>query len=379
MSTVRSVVLAGGGTGGHIYPLLAFADCLRRHDPELRITCIGSPKGLESELIPPRGYELRHVPAYQLPRSVNMNLVKTPPRMWRAAQATRAVLDDVAADVVVGFGGYVAVPAYLAAWRRRTPIVIHEVNVPPGIANRLGMRFTRHVAVGFPHQPKQAPSLRDAEVVGVPLRQAIAGLDRASRRTEARKHFELDPDRPTLLVTGASQGARTINLATALAAKTLTDAGIQVLHLMGARNEPVEIPHGLAAPYRTLTYLDEMELAYAAADLALCRSGAMTCAELAAVGLPGVYVPYPHSNREQYRNALPVVEAGGGILVDDSELTPEWIERTVVPLALDQQRLTAMGAAAAGYGRRDGDEALRRFMLDAVTGPQPGPVAGGGQ
>lgn len=367
MSTVRSVVLAGGGTGGHIYPLLAFADCLRRHDPELRITCLGSPRGLESELIPPHGYELRHVPAYQLPRSVNLNLVKTPPRMWRAQRAARAVLDDVAADVVVGFGGYVAVPGYLAAWRRRTPIVIHETNVPPGIANRLGMRFTRHVAVGFPHQPAQATALRDATVVGVPLRRAIAGLERAARRDEARKRFDLDPERPTLLVFGASQGARTINQATADAARALTGAGIQLLHLMGARNDPVEIPDGLAAPYRTLTYLDEMELAYAAADLALCRSGAMTCAELAAVGLPAVYVPYPHSNREQYRNALPVVDAGGGLLVDDAELTGEWIERTVVPLALDRQKLTEMGEAAARYGRRDGDEALRDFMLQAVT------------
>ncbi len=367
MSTVRSVVLAGGGTGGHIYPLLAFADCLRRHDPSLRITCLGSPRGLESELIPPHGYELRHVPAYQLPRSFNMNLVKTPPRMYRAMRATRAVLDDVAADVVVGFGGYVSVPAYLAAWRRRTPIVIHEVNVPPGIANRLGMRFTRHVAVGFPHQPAQAAALRDATVVGVPLRRSIAGLDRTARRAEARKHFELDADRPTLLVFGASQGARTINLGAAAAAKSLSGAGLQVRHLMGARNEPVEIPSGLAAPYRTLTYLEEMELAYAAADLALCRAGAMTCAELAAVGLPAVYVPYPHSNREQYRNALPVVEAGGGVLVDDAELTGGWIERTVVPLANDQQRLTAMAAAAAAYGRRDGDEALRDFVLTAVT------------
>lgn len=367
MTGVRSVVLAGGGTGGHVYPLLAFADCLRRHDPEIRITCLGTPKGLENELIPPAGYDLRHVPAYQLPRSVNLDLVKTPPRMWRAMRATRAILDEVAADVVVGFGGYVAVPAYLAAWRRRTPIVIHEVNVPPGVANRLGMRFTDHVAVGFGHQPKQAPALANARVVGVPLRRSIAGLDRAARRTEARKHFDLDPERPTLLVFGASQGARTINLAASGAAQALTDAGIQVLHLMGARNEPVEIPTGLAAPYRALTYLEEMELGYAAADLALCRSGAMTCAELAAVGLPAVYVPYPHSNREQYRNALPVVEAGGGLLVDDAELTADWIERTVIPLARDRARLDEMAAAVTAYGHRDGDEALRAFMLEAVA------------
>ena len=362
-----SVVLAGGGTGGHIYPLLAFADCLRRHQPDIRITCVGSPKGLEGELIPAQGYELRTVPAYQLPRSIGLDLARTPTRMLRSMKAGRAVLDDVDADVVVGFGGYVAVPAYLAAWRRHTPIVIHEVNVPPGVANRLGMRFTDNVAVGFPHQPKVSPLLREARVVGVPLRQAISGLDRSARRAEARAHFGLHPDAPTLFVFGASQGARSINLAMAGAAKALTAAGIQVLHVMGARNEPVPIPAGLRAPYVTVSYLSTMELGYAAADLVLSRGGAMTLAEVTAVGLPAVYVPLPYGNGEQRRNALPIVEAGGGLLVDDADLTPEWISQAVVELFRDRARLAQMGAAAARFGRPDGDEALRRFMLEALA------------
>lgn len=368
MGPLRSIVLAGGGTGGHIYPLLAFADCLRRHDPSVRITCLGTPKGLENELIPPRGYDLRQIPAHQLPRSVNMDLMRTPDRMWRAARAAGKVIDEVQADVVLGFGGYVSVPAYLAAWRRELPIVIHEVNVPPGIANRLGMKFTRHVAVGFPHQPVQSEALRSARVVGVPLRRSIAQLDRAALRAQARAHFGLHPDLPTLFVSGGSQGARSINLAVAGAAKELARAGVQVLHVIGARNEPVSVPTDLPAPYVTVPYLSEMELGYAAADLMLCRGGAMTCAEVAAIGLPAVYVPYPHSNQEQKRNALPIVEAGGGLLVDDAEISPGWIEQQVIPLARDPQRLAAMGAAAAGYGRRDGDEALLDFVYEAVAG-----------
>lgn len=368
MAELRSVVLAGGGTGGHIYPLLAFADCLRRHQPGLRITCIGSTKGLEGDLIPAAGYELRHVPAHQLPRSVNLDLAKTPARMLRSMKAGRAVLDDVDADVVVGFGGYVAVPAYLAAWRRHTPIVIHELNVPPGVANRLGMRFTTHIAVGFPYQPEISPTLRDARVVGVPLRPGITSLDRNRDRLGAREHFGLDPHRPTVFVFGASQGARSINIAMAGAAKAVTAAGIQVLHVIGARNEPVDIPADLGAPYVTVPYIADMELGYAAADLVLCRGGAMTLAEVTTVGLPAVYVPLPYGNGEQRRNALPVVQAGGGLLVDDAELTPEWIERTVIPLGLDPVRLQEMGAVAATFGRRDGDEALRAFVLDVVGG-----------
>ncbi len=367
MGLLRSVVLAGGGTGGHIYPLLAFADCLRRHDPDVRITCLGTPKGLENELIPPQGYDLRQIHAYQLPRSVNLNLMRTPDRMWRAAREAGKIIDEVAADVVVGFGGYVSVPAYLAAWRREMPIVIHEVNVPPGVANRMGMKFTRHVAVGFPHQPQQAESLRDARVVGVPLRRSITTLDRAARRADALASFGLRPDLPTLFVSGGSQGARSINLAVAGAAKELARAGVQVLHVTGARNEPVSVPTDLPVPYVTLPYLSEMERGYAAADLMLCRGGAMTVAEVAAIGLPAVYVPYPHSNQEQKRNALPVVEAGGGLLVDDAELSPGWIEHTLIPLARDPHRLAAMGAAAAAYGRRDGDEALLDFVYEAVA------------
>lgn len=363
---MKSVVLAGGGTGGHIYPLLAFADCLRRHDPGIRITCLGTPRGLETDLIPAAGYDLRHIPAYQLPRSVNMNLLRTPDRMWRSSRAVRAILDEVQAEVVVGFGGYVSVPAYLAAWRRRTPIVIHEVNVPPGVANKLGMRFTKQVAVGFPHQPQQSPALRRATVVGIPLRWAISHLNRDAMRERARAHFGLDPQRPTLFVFGASQGARSLNVAMAGAAKALTEAGVQVLHVIGARNEDVEIPQGLSAPYVRVKFINEMELGYAAADLVLCRGGAMTCAETAAVGLPAVFVPLPYGNGEQRRNALPVVEAGGGLLVEDAELNPQWIEQNLLPLVTDRQRLSAMSSAASAYGRRDGDEELRRFVLEAL-------------
>ncbi|GAA0803608.1 undecaprenyldiphospho-muramoylpentapeptide beta-N-acetylglucosaminyltransferase [Spirilliplanes yamanashiensis] len=367
MGQLRSVVLAGGGTGGHIYPLLAFADCLRRHDPRVRITTLGSPSGMENDLIPPAGYDLRVIPAYQLPRSVNLNLIRTPDRMWKAAHAAGKVIDEVQADAVVGFGGYVSVPAYLAAWRRELPIVIHEVNVPPGVANRMGMKFTKNVAVGFGHQVQQAESLRDARVVGVPLRTGITQLDRAALRPQALAHFGLRPDLPVLFVSGGSSGARTINVAVAGAAKKLAHAGVQVLHVQGGRNEPFDVPSDLPVPYVVVPYLSDMQLGYAVADLMLCRGGAITVAETTALGVPAIYVPYPHSNQEQKRNALPVVETGGGVLVDNADVTPDWVERTVIPLARDPHRLAQMGQAAATYGRRDGDVALMNFVYEAVA------------
>jgi UDP-N-acetylglucosamine--N-acetylmuramyl-(pentapeptide) pyrophosphoryl-undecaprenol N-acetylglucosamine transferase len=201
----------------------------------------------------------------------------------------------------------------------------------------------------------------------VPLRTGISHLDRPALRPEALYRFGLRPDLPVLFVSGGSSGARTINLAVAAAAKRLAHSGIQVLHVQGGRNDPFEVPADLPVPYRILPYLSEMQLGYAAADLMLCRGGAITVAETTALGVPAIYVPYPHSNQEQKRNALPVVEAGGGILVDDAEVTPQWVEQNVIPLVRDRGRLAQMGAAAAQYGRRDGDEKLLEFVLEAVA------------
>ena len=369
MTPIRSVVLAGGGTGGHIYPLLAYADCLRRHDPNIRITCIGTPKGLEGDIIPKHGYDLRMVPAHQLPRKVNMDLLLTLPRMLNARKVTRQLLDEVQADAVVGFGGYVSVPAYMAAHQRRTPMVIFEFNDPPGFANKLALRrYSDNLAVGFEHLTRTVPMLENGTVTGVPLRREITTLDRSAQRAAAREHFGLDPYRPTLFLFGASQGARSINNAVLGAARAITDAGIQVLHVIGARrDEPIEVPTGLAAPYVTLPFLSEMHLGYAAADLVLARGGAMTCAEVWAVGAPAAYVPMPWGNKEQYRNVRPVVDAGGGLLVEDADLSPELVVRELVPLLLDPQRLAQMGAVARSYGRTDGDERLRDFMYQAVA------------
>lgn len=357
---VRSVVLAGGGSAGHVNPLLATADCLRRRDPEARITVLGTAEGLEAELVPARGYDLRVVPKVPFPRRPSAAALRFPGAMRTALGATRAVLAEVGAQAVVGFGGYVATPAYLAARRAGVPVVIHEQNARPGLANRLGARFTTHVGVTFPRT-----RLPHARVVGLPLRREVAELDRPARRAEAREHFGLLADTPTLLVFGGSLGALRLNTAFAAAAADLAGAGIQVLHLTGAGKD-VEIPAGGDVPYRAVAYTDRMDLAYAVADLAVCRSGAGTVCELAAVGLPAIYVPLPIGNGEQRLNAADVVAAGGGVLVADEDVTGDWVRTEVLPLLQDGERLATMAAAAAVMGHRDADEALVDMLLDAV-------------
>ncbi len=228
MRTGTHVVVAGGGTAGHIEPAMNLADALRRRDPAVGITALGTETGMENTLVPARGYTLRHVPRVPLPRRPTLDLFRLPSRLRGAVKAAGAVLDDVGADVVVGFGGYVSVPAYLAARKRKLPIVVHEANARAGVANRLGARMTRFVAV-----TARAEDLPHGRLIGLPLRRTISTLDRAATRDEARKHFGLDPDRPTLLVFGGSLGAKRLNDAATGAADALRAAGIQVLHSVG--------------------------------------------------------------------------------------------------------------------------------------------------
>lgn len=361
-----SVVVAGGGTAGHIEPALAVADAVTRIDPTARVTALGTTRGLETTLVPERGYHLELIPPVPLPRKPGLELAKTPARLIQAVTTTRSVLAEVGADVVIGFGGYVALPAYLAAQmhvrgRSRLPIVIHEANASAGIANKVGARLADRVMAAVPG------SGLDAEVVGIPVRGVIAELDRPGLRAKARHYFGLDEDAPTLLVFGGSQGAQRINEAVAGAAGPLGKAGIGVLHAYGPKNTIHPRSPGDAPPYRGVGYLKRMDLAYAAADLVICRSGAMTVAEISATGLPAVYVPLPHGNGEQRLNALPVVEAGGGIIVDDADITSEWVAREVPALLADTDRLAVMSAAATGTGHRDAASAVASAALDLAA------------
>ena len=357
------VVIAGGGSAGHISPALATADALRRLAPDTVITCLGTERGMETRLIPLQGYPLELIPAVPLPRALTPKLLAIPGRLAGAVSAAAAVLDRTGADVLVGFGGYVSTPAYLAARRRKVPIVVHEQNPKPGLANKLGARFTSHVFTGY-----QGTPLRNASYVGIPIRQEIATLDRLAVGDKAREHFGLRSELPVLLVTGGSQGARSLNAATFGAAEWLRAARIQVLHIIGPRNGS-DAPAGSAAvPYVATPYVDRMDLAYAAADFALCRAGANTCAELTAVGLPAAYVPLPIGNGEQRLNALPIVQHGGGMLVPDEELSPEWIRDKLLPVLVDIDQVADMSTAAASLGRRDADLQLARAITEVVRG-----------
>ncbi|HWC35767.1 MAG TPA: undecaprenyldiphospho-muramoylpentapeptide beta-N-acetylglucosaminyltransferase [Mycobacteriales bacterium] len=357
------VVLAGGGSAGHVSPLLALADRLVADDPSTEIVALGTESGLEARLVPARGYRLHPLPKVPLPRRPSLSLLRLPANLGRAVREARRAIDDLDADVVVGFGGYVAAPAYLAARQAKVPIVVHEQNSRPGFANRLGARLTEHVAVSFPDTP-----LRHAVRTGLPLRAEIVSLHPGTIRSAARASFGLDPDRTTLLVFGGSLGAQRLNEVVPALAAELREAAVQVLHVCGTGKAVRLADPAADPPYVVVEYVDHMELAYAAADLVLGRAGANTVSELTALGLPAIYVPLPIGNGEQRLNAEPVVAAGGGLMVADADLTPEWLRASMLPLVTDPVRRRTMGEAARGFGRLDADRELADLVRRAVGG-----------
>jgi undecaprenyldiphospho-muramoylpentapeptide beta-N-acetylglucosaminyltransferase len=369
-----SVLLAGGGTAGHVNPLLAVAEELRRRDASTRVTVLGTATGLEAQLVPAQGLPLVLVPRVPLPRRPTPDLLRLPARLRAAVRAAGAAIDSSGARVVVGFGGYVSTPAYLAARRRRVPVVVHEANARPGLANRLGARWAAEVGVSFP-----GTRLPRAQVVGMPLRAAVAALvdqlaaDPAGTRAAALGRLGLAPDRPVVLVTGGSLGAAGLNRAVAAIGAELVAAGAQVLHLTGAGKadavrDLVQNQPQVGAHYQVREYLAQMEQAYAVAALVVCRSGAGTVSELAALGLPAVYVPLPVGNGEQRLNAAAVVAAGGGLLVDDADLTPAWLRTHLLPLVADPGGRARMGRAAASVGVRDGAARVADLVERAAQG-----------
>lgn len=359
-----SIVLAGGGTAGHISPLLAIAAALRTAAPDARLLAVGTPSGMETRLVPAAGVELATIDRVPFPRKPSVDLLRLPSRLAGAVRQSGRILEEASADVLLGVGGYVCTPLYLAARRRGIPIVIHEANTRPGLANRVGSFLTPYVATAF-----DTTRLRHARHVGMPMRTEISGMDRGAARSGAREALGLDPAKPTLVVTGGSSGAQSLNRAVAGAVRDLAAAGIQTLHITGRGKTVLGADGGpLAAEgYRQVEYVDGMELAYAAADLLLARSGAATVCEVAAVGVPAVFVPLPIGNGEQALNAAGLVNAGGAVIVRDRDFTAQWVARELIPLVTDPDRLHTMEVNAHRLGIRNADQRMAGLVLEAVS------------
>ena len=365
-----SIVIAAGGTGGHIYPGLALAGALQRLAPEARVSFVGTRRGLEGRLIPEAGHVLHFVDMIPFARNVGARRFLLPAYMVRAAIQARGILQREGADVAVGMGGYASIPLIAGARLARVPSLIHESGAVAGRANRVAARLTGNVATAFDMQTRDFPARVSTRAVGMPLGPELAGFDRDALRVEARAAFGLTSDVTMLLVNGGSQGSARLNDAALGLARRWRDRDDVHIVLKAGRANVEEVERRLKevggeAVATCVAYLDRMDHAYAAADVALCRAGAGTIAELAVAGLPSVLVPYPFApDDHQAVNARVLVDAGAALLVRDDDATADQLAPQLEELFAHRDRLAAMSAAAGRVARPRAAEALAAWVLE---------------
>lgn len=382
------IVLAGGGTAGHVNPLLAVADAIKERDEDALISVIGTAVGLEKDLVPKAGYELDVIEKVPFPRKLNMDIINFPFKWLRERKKVRDILISRKADIVVGFGGYASAPVYVQAHAQNIPIVVHEQNARAGMANKLGSKWAAMVGSVYESTGLRTKSGVSVERVGLPLRPAISQLciersaDCYAARVEGASHLGLDPYRPIILVTGGSLGAASINRAVASASDDLLKVA-QIIHLTGrgkaesvralvsvhsssSNINDIKPEHAGLGDYHIAEYLERIDWAFACADLVICRAGAGTVAEISALGLPAIYVPLPIGNGEQRFNAQPVVNASGAVMVEDSDFTDKWLRTEGVKLLSDKKRLEDMRDKSWRYGIRNAADVMAQRILEIV-------------
>jgi UDP-N-acetylglucosamine--N-acetylmuramyl-(pentapeptide) pyrophosphoryl-undecaprenol N-acetylglucosamine transferase len=348
------IIFAGGGTAGHIEPALAVARQWKKIHPETQILFLGTTSGLENRLVPEAGFALALITKVRISRKFSPSLLLTPIALLRSVAQSCSILKG--ADLLVGFGGYVSGPAYIAARLCRIPIVIHEANAHPGIANRLGALFTKHTAVAY---PVARGKLSGALLAGLPLRPDVesafhgAESDWAKARREAKARSGFSAEKPLIFIFGGSQGSVAINSVIEGARSELISQGLQVLHSVGERNSLPESD----GSYKAVSYITDMSSAYLAADLIISRSGAVSCAEINTLGRYALFIPLPVGNGEQELNALSLVAESRAELVSQSSFSSTWLMANISRL------LTASSHTAIEGSRKDIDASSKMVSL----------------
>lgn len=379
MRTPLSVVIGAGGTGGHIYPGLALADALIRAEPNAVVSFVGTERGLETTLIPGAGHRLHTVDMIPFDPALGARRFLLPAALLRSGAQCRTILRAQRAQVAVGMGGYPSAPVVLGARMAGLPSVIHESNAVPGRANQFAARLTRHVTVAFDAGRAHLAGGQDAETVGMPISAPLAALDRGTLREEARRAFAIPDGARVLLFNGGSLGAARLTAAAiGLAARWRGRSDVHLLIKTGpaalAQTRQHLAEAGADQVAQAVPYLDRMDLAYAVADLVVCRAGSATIAELATTGVPSVLVPYPHAPGDhQTHNARVLSDVGAAHLVPDGEVTADRLADLVGPLLADPARLALMSRAADPGNHAHAADLLADRVIRIATTPVPVP------
>jgi UDP-N-acetylglucosamine--N-acetylmuramyl-(pentapeptide) pyrophosphoryl-undecaprenol N-acetylglucosamine transferase len=370
------IVIAGGGTAGHVLPSIAVADRLREGGASVEF--VGTPDGPEASIVPASGYRFHAVAASPFRREISVRSAAAPFVALRSVLASRPIVR--AATAVLGMGGYASIGAVVAARSVRVPTILHEQNAIPGLANRLLARLATAMALTFEDSRTRFPRSLRMEVTGLPLRRQIreVAVRRDELAAEAFGTWNLDPERTTVLVTGGSQGALHVDETVAEAIPLLAGrSDLQLVVLTGAAHEAIVATAAhreMELIVRTVPFLERMELALSVADLAIARAGANTIHELAACSIPAILVPYPHAtDAHQEANASELVRAGAADVYRDRDLTPDGLARRILSLVGDRERRTVMAKAGAAWAKPDADERVAELVRDVARPSESGP------
>lgn len=365
------ILITGGGTGGHLYPALAVADALKAQNPEVQILFVGSERGMEKEQVPEAGHAYQGLSVVGFPRRPGIGSIRAVSSFFSAVQHGKKILTDFAPDVVFSTGGYASAPVVVAAWLKHVPIVLQEQNSVPGLTNRVASRLAKEVHLAFASARRHFPKRRHLRLSGNPLRAQVT----QGSRQRALRLFRLDEDRTTILVLGGSQGARSIN-----------EAMLEALPRFAGRSDvQFVIQTGNLDHDRVMDKCKEVEVqtwvrrfianvgdAYAAADLVVCRAGAMTLSELCACGLPAILIPYPHATaNHQWINAEQLADNGAAILLPDKNLNGQVLFDTIEECLADRKKLREMAMCALRLARPDATERLVRSLGRYLSGFEP--------
>lgn len=363
------VLLAGGGTGGHIYPAVTIARGLQAKVPDCEIMFVGTAQGLEANIIPKEGFQLRTIEIQGMQRKFGWDTLRTIGKLFKGLEQSRRILVTFKPDVVVGTGGYVCGPVVFMASLLRIPTVIQEQNVFPGITNKILSRFVKLVLLGFGEAARYFPKRIKMAAPGNPVRPEVND----ARRDAGLRAFGLDDAKRTILVAGGSRGARTINEAMLQVYRDFAqEKDVQILHVTGnteyealkAKAEECGIDFHNHGNIILVPYLYNMPEAMAAADLVIYRAGAIGLAEIAVRGLPAILIPYPYAaeNHQEY-NARLVEQKGAAVVITDRELTGELLSQTIRRLLSEPGKLERMAAASRSLGHPHATAAIVEEIL----------------
>lgn len=360
------IIISGGGTGGHIFPALAIADAFRKLAPGCEILFIGAEGRMEMEKVPAAGYPIRSIRIEGFNRKNPLYNLKVLYLLWKAIRRSRRLIRDFGAHVVIGTGGFVSGPVLWAASQLGIPTVIQEQNSIPGLTNRLLSNKVKLVCTAYPGLEKYFRKAR-VVVTGNPVREKIEQL--RPNRSEGCRHFGLAEDKPVVLVYGGSQGARSLNLFMQKMAGILAEKNVQGIWQTGKNFYPVAesiIRENTLSGIRAVPFIDEMQLAYAAADLVVARAGAMTISELALWGKPSILVPLPSAaHNHQYHNAQVLAKAHAAVCIEENELT-EKLEKEIFRLLSEEKSRQLLSEKIQGFARPRAAEAIVHAILNAL-------------